>query len=89
MHTLQFIFWAILGLIAFVIAPMAMVVSAIAHFREPASKRSGGGAMSNALGASLQELDRLVARPSVEYQLEAEQATLEDNDDSTGDPLRK
>ena len=66
-----------------------MVVSAIAHFREPASERSGGGAMSNALGASLQELDRLAARPSIEYQLEAEQATLDEEKDSSGDPLRK
>jgi hypothetical protein len=89
MHTFLVLFWSFLGVLMLVVAPIALIATAIAHFRTPASQRPGSGAMSNALGASLQELDRLMARPSIEFQMEAEQAKLEEDEDSSGDPLRK
>lgn len=52
--------------------PAILVWSMIEHFRTPPSERPGSGSMTPGVGAALQELDRMLARPSVEHQVEAE-----------------
>ena len=46
-------------------------------------RRGGGG--SAALGAAFQELDRLVARPSVEHTVEAEKRIVKSDDERGGE----
>jgi hypothetical protein len=83
--TLQLVFWSVLAVVMLVIAPIAMIWSAVDHFRKPASERKGLGGISAGIGAALVELDRLLTRPSVEHQLEAEKRVLKREDDSGGD----
>jgi len=47
-------------------------------------RRSGGGGVSNFVGAGLQEIDRLLARPSVEHKTEVENQVLKREDDTGG-----
>jgi hypothetical protein len=63
---------AILAAAAIVAVPVAMIWSMVVHFRTPPSQRRRGGASSNAVGAALQELDRLMARPSIEHTVETQ-----------------
>jgi hypothetical protein len=78
------IFWIVMAV--FVVGlPVFMAISVRQHFREKyrgdGGRRPGGIAVGNAL----QELDRLVARPSVEYTIEAEKSILKRDDDRGGD----
>jgi hypothetical protein len=76
---LQTLFWIAAAIVALVVVPIVMIASAVAHFRVRASERKGSGGISSGIGAALQELDRLISRPSVEYQLEAQdQAAKQD-----------
>jgi hypothetical protein len=63
--------------------PIAMIGSTVSHLRTPPSKRTGGGAMSSAVGAALLEADRLLTRPSAEHTIEAQHQLprQDDNDD--------
>jgi hypothetical protein len=83
--SLQLIFWTLAAVVALVIMPIAMIWSMVDHFRGRGSQRAGSGGISAGIGASLQELDRLMARPSVEHQIEAEQRILKREDDNGGD----
>ncbi len=66
----------------FIIAPIALLLTAIGHFRHKASDRpGGGGGLSNAVGGTMLEFDRLLARPSVEHQIETESPVLEAEED--------
>jgi hypothetical protein len=59
------------------------VVDSVRHSRERRERGGGGGA--GGIGAAFQELDRLVARPSVAHVVEAESQVLRREDDQ-GDP---
>ena len=48
-------------------------------------KRRGSGGISAGVGAALQELDRLVTRPSVEYTIETENPVHQREDDTDGE----
>jgi hypothetical protein len=63
---------------------VAIPASMVFHFRRPRSERneqSGGSTLGNAL----QDLDKLVARPSIQYQIEAENFVQRADDDKAGD----
>jgi hypothetical protein len=49
--------------------------------RKASDRPGGGGGLSNAVGGAMLELDRLLARPSVEHQIEAETPTVKPQDD--------
>lgn len=85
MHHLQRIFWSIAAIVGLVVAPIAMIVTAVAHFRTRASERPSSGSLTAGVGAALQEIDRLSARPSVEHQVELEHRTLKREDDAGGE----
>lgn len=80
--TWQLIFWSIVAVLALVIVPIAMIWSIVDHLRKPASQRKGTGGVSAGIGAALLELDRLVARPSVEHHVEVEHSILKRDDDN-------
>lgn len=65
--------------------PAVLVWAMVDHFRSRGSERSGSGGISAGIGAAMQELDRLVARPSVEHQIEAERPILKREDDTGGE----
>jgi hypothetical protein len=78
------IFLAIVAAVALIALPIVMIRSMVLHFRTPPSKRRSGGSASTAVAAALQELDRLVARPSVEHTVET-QKELPRLDDQSDD----
>lgn len=79
---LQLILLMIAALVTFVVGPIFLIWASIDHLRTKASDRpSGGGGISNIVGAALQEADRLLARPSIEHQIETEQAIPERESD--------
>jgi hypothetical protein len=80
--TWQLIFWLAVAFFAFIIVPITMIWSMVDHFRKRGSQRTGSGGISSGIGAALLELDRLMTRPSVEHQVEAEQQILKREDDS-------
>jgi inner membrane protein involved in colicin E2 resistance len=84
--TLEALFWVILALGTLVFVPIMMIWSIIDYRRGRGSeRRGGGGTISAGIGAAMQELDRIMARPSVEHQVEVEHQTLKREDDSGGD----
>jgi hypothetical protein len=82
--SLQLLFWSILAVATFLM-PIVLIRASIDHLRGRGSERSGTGGISAGIGAALQELDRLTARPSIEHQLEIERPTLKREDDSGSD----
>jgi hypothetical protein len=68
-----------------VILPIIFVKSMIDYVRGRGSDRKGSGGISAGIAGAMQELDRLVARPSVEHKIEIEQPVLKREDDSGGD----
>ncbi len=64
--------------------PVVVIWSIVDYLRHPKRERRGGGA-GYVLGPALVELDRLVARPSVEHTVEAENR-VERREDDQGDP---
>jgi hypothetical protein len=83
--TAQAIFWSIAAVAVLIILPVAMLWAMLDHFRKSGSERVGSGGLSAGIGAAMQELDRLMTRPSVEHQIEAEQPVLKREDDQGGD----
>ena len=76
--TLHLLFLLVLAFLTFVVGPIALVWTFIDGMRRKASDRpSGGGGISSFVGAGLQEVDRLLARPSIEHQIETEIPVLE------------
>jgi len=68
--------------LTFVVAPIVLLWSVVDHFRHKASDRPGGsGGISNVVGGAMLELDRLLARPSVEHQIETESPIVEPEHD--------
>jgi hypothetical protein len=82
--SLEQILVLIAGLTVIVGFPLFMAWSAIDYVRgrHRRRERPGGGAVM--FGAALQELDRIVARPSVEHVVEAETPVLRREDESGG-----
>lgn len=83
--TLQAIFWSILAVVMLIGVPIVLIWAAVDHFRGRGSDRRGSGGISSGVGAAMQELDRLMTRPSVEHQIEAEKQTLKREDDRGGE----
>jgi hypothetical protein len=63
---------------------IALPASIVVHFRQSRDGKNRGKA-GTAVGNALQDLDRLVARPSIEYRIEAENYTQKACDDQGGD----
>jgi hypothetical protein len=74
----------VVGLLILLGVPALMILGAVDHIRN-SRKRERRGTGVAAIGNALQELDRLVARPSVEHTVEAETRVLRREDDD-GDP---
>jgi hypothetical protein len=83
--SLQIVFWSILAVAFLVAMPLVLAWSMLDYFRGRGSARRGGGGLSAGVGAALQELDRLAARPSVEHQIEAQQHATNKEDDIGGE----
>lgn len=83
--TIQLIFWSVLAIMVLVGVPIVLVWTAVDYFRGRGSDRGGTGGISAGIGAAMQELDRIMTRPSIEHQVEAEQPVLKREDDSGGD----
>jgi hypothetical protein len=78
MVTLHILILLTLAFLIFIVAPIALVLTIIDAIRHKASdRRSGGGGISNMVGAAMMEADRLLARPSIEHQIETENPVLE------------
>jgi hypothetical protein len=82
---LQTIFWILMAVAMLVVVPACLVWTMIDHFRGRGSQRRGSGGISAGIGAAMQELDRLVSRPSVEHQIEIEHPVLKREDDAGDD----
>jgi hypothetical protein len=80
---LQTLFWIAAAIIALVVVPIVMIASMVSHFRTRGSERKGSGGISSGIGAALQELDRLMSRPSVEHQLDAQDQTAKQDEAGT------
>jgi hypothetical protein len=83
--TFQVIFWTIMAVVMLVGVPVVLVWTLVDHLRGKGRDRKGSGGISAGIGAAMQELDRLMTRPSVEHKVETEQPILKREDDSGGD----
>ncbi len=75
----------IIALAILVGLPAMMIWGAVDHVRNGRKRERRGGSGGAVIGSALRELDRLVARPSVEHVVEAENRVLRREDDE-GDP---
>jgi hypothetical protein len=85
MTTFQAIFWMAMAVVMLVVVPIVFVKTTVDYFRGRGSQRQGSGGISAGIAGAMQELDRLVARPSAEHQIETEQPILKREDDSGND----
>jgi hypothetical protein len=77
---------AILAAIALIVGvPAALIWSVVDHLRHRGSERPGSGSFTAGIGSAMQELDRLMARPSAEHIVDAESQVLKREDDASGD----
>ena len=83
--TLVQILAIVVGIAALIGVPAVLIWSMIDYTRTRASERPGSGSMTAGIGAAMQELDRLMARPSAEHIEEAENPVLKREDDSGDD----
>ena len=80
--SLSLLFWLLMAFLAFVVGPIALLWTFMDGMKRKASDGpSGGGGISNFVGAGLQEVDRLLARPSIEHQIETVTALQEKESD--------
>ena len=78
------IFWSLLAFLTFVLLPTVMLWIIRDHLRGKGSDR-GGGSVTSGVGAAMQEIDRLLTRPSVEHTIEAQTPILKREDDAGGE----
>jgi hypothetical protein len=83
--TLVQIIAIVVGIAAIVGVPAALIWSMIDYSRHRASDRPGSGSVSAGIGAAMQEIDRLMARPSAEHVEQAKNPVLKREDDSGDD----
>ena len=83
--TLVQIIAIVVGIAAIVGVPAALIWCMIDYSRSRASERPGSGSVTAGIGAAMQELDRLMARPSAEHVEQAENPVLKREDDSGDD----
>jgi hypothetical protein len=83
--TLQQVGLLVLGAVVLIGLPIFLIASMVAHFRTRASERPGSGSQTAGIGAAMQELDRLLARPSAEHIVEAQNPVLRREDDESGE----
>ena len=83
------VFWVAMALLTLVALPIWTLVGVRRHLRD---MKSGDGAAKQcsersrvAIGNALQELDRLVARPAIEFTVEAERPLLKRDEDKGGE----
>ena len=77
---------AILAAIALIVGVPAMLIwSVVDHLRRRGSERPGSGSFTAGIGSAMQELDRLMARPSAEHIVDAETPVLKREDDAGDD----
>ena len=74
-----------MALAVLVVLPIVLVKAMIDYFRGRGSQRKGSGGISAGIAGAMQELDRILTRPSVEHKLETEQPALKREDDSGND----
>jgi hypothetical protein len=82
--TPQQILALIIAAVVIIVLPAATVYAIVHHLRTKPGDRPGSGSVAG-LGPALQELDRLVARPSAEHTVEAERPIVKRDDDRGGD----
>jgi hypothetical protein len=80
--TLVQLFAIAIGVAAIIGVPALLIWSMIDFNRTRASQRPGSGSLTAGIGAAMQELDRLMARPSAEHIEQAENPVLKREDDS-------
>jgi hypothetical protein len=85
MMTFQALFWTAMAIVMLVIVPITLVKTTIDYFRGRGSQREGSGGISGGIAGAMQELDRLVSRPSAEHKVEAERPILKREDDRGND----
>jgi hypothetical protein len=80
--SVRIILLLVAAFLTFVVVPIVFILAFVDGIRRKASERpSGGGGISSIVGGAMLELDRLLARPSVEHQIEIENQVLEPEDD--------
>jgi hypothetical protein len=82
MPSIHTTFWIVLAVLTLVGMPIFLVWSMVDYFRGKGSQRSGSGSFTAGVGAAMQELDRIMARPSAEHIIEAENPVLRREDDT-------
>ena len=85
MASLQTIFWTVIAVFVLVGLPLFFAWTAFDYFRGRGSERQGTGGLSAGVSGAMQELDRLMTRPSIEHKLEIENQVQQSDDDSGGD----
>jgi hypothetical protein len=80
--TLQAIFWSILAVATLLLLPIVLIRTMMNHLRGRGSQRRGTGGITAGIAGAMQELDRIMTRPSVEHKVEAERPILKREDDS-------
>ena len=78
-------FILVLAFLTFVVGPIWMVREFVRGLRTKASERKGGGGgVSNAVAGAMQELDRILTRPSIEHTIETE-TSIEEKESEPND----
>jgi hypothetical protein len=85
MPSIQTVFWLVLAVLMLVGIPITLVCTMVSYFRGKGSERRGSGGFTAGVAAAMQELDRLMARPSAEHKAEAENPVVRREDDSGTD----
>jgi hypothetical protein len=81
----QLIYWSILAIGVLVVLPITLMWTLVAHLRGKGSERPGSGSITSGIAGAMQELDRIMARPSIEHTVETEHPVLKREDDAGGD----
>lgn len=82
--TLRLVFWLAMALLVLVVLPIWTAINIRQHLHRKRIGDLPATRSGTAIGNVLQELDRLVARPSAEFTVEAETPILKREDDQGG-----
>jgi len=84
-NTARTIFWISLAVITMIILPVFAFISICSELRNKRRRKNTATRGGTGIGNALQELDRLVTRPAIEYTVEAETPILKREDDRGGE----